>query len=141
MTTIHFSSTLNKLFAIGLLNLFLFSCSEGTEKTIPPQNTTVESTDTEPPASPSFNAEHMSVETFEIKDTVSGKSKGWGYNILADGRVVIHQPILPGISGNQPFSTEQKAKKTADFALNKMKATGSLPTIGENELDSLGVLK
>lgn len=95
----------------------------------------------ETPAPPPFNSQNMEVKTFELTDSTSGKSKGWGYDLYMDGHKTIHQPIIPGVAGNKSFKTEEQAKKTGNFAINKMKQTGSLPTISIKELDSLGVTK
>lgn len=93
------------------------------------------------PAPPSLNSQNMEVKTFELTDSTSGKSKGWGYDLYIDGHKTIHQPIIPGVAGNNSFKTEEQAKRTGNFAINKMKQTGSLPTISIKELDSLGVTK
>jgi hypothetical protein len=80
-------------------------------------------------------------KTFEVKDSSSKKMLGWGYDIFIDGKRTIHQPIIPAVPGNNSFSSEEKAKKTAEFAVGKMKSSGSLPTLSIEELDSLGVTK
>ncbi|OFY87800.1 MAG: hypothetical protein A3F72_08000 [Bacteroidetes bacterium RIFCSPLOWO2_12_FULL_35_15] len=95
----------------------------------------------ETPAPPSFNSQNMEVKTFELKDSASGKSKGWGYDLYMDGHKTIHQPIIPGVAGNNSFKTEEQAKRTGNFAINKMKQTGNLPTIAIKELDSLGITR
>jgi hypothetical protein len=89
---------------------------------------------------PAFTG-NMEVKTFEVKDSASQRSIGWGYDIYIDGKRGIHQPIIPAIPGNNPFKTEEKAMITGTFAMNKMKKTGSLPTLSVAELDSLGVTK
>lgn len=94
-----------------------------------------------PPQSPSINSQLLDLKTFEVKDKTTGKLLGWGYDIYIDGKRNIHQPIIPGIAGNNSFSSEEKAKTTGTFAINKMKQTGGLPTITIKELDSLGVTK
>lgn len=93
------------------------------------------------PQPPTINSQLLELKTFEVKDTTTGKSLGWGYDIYIDGKRNIHQPIIPGIPGNNSFSSEEKAKITGTFAINKMKQTGGLPTITTKELDSLGVIK
>lgn len=88
---------------------------------------------------PQISAGNIEVKTFEVKDS-SDKVQGWGYDIYTNGKKVIHQPIVPGIAGNNYFKTEEDARKTGLLAANKMRTTGSLPTLSPKELDSLGVI-
>lgn len=46
---------------------------------------------------------------------VSAAEKTWGYDILMDGKLFIHQPFAPGISGNRGFSTKEKAELAAQL--------------------------
>ncbi len=89
---------------------------------------------------PQIHSDNIEVKTFEVKDS-TGKSKGWGYDIFVDSKRMIHQPIIPAISGNNAFKTEKDAQKTGALAAEKIKTTGSLPTLSVKELDSLGVIK
>jgi hypothetical protein len=41
----------------------------------------------------------------------------WGYDILMDGKLFIHQPFAPGVSGNQGFSTKEKASSAAELVI------------------------
>jgi hypothetical protein len=40
-------------------------------------------------------------------------AQGWGYNILAGKKILIHQPMVPGKPGNKGFETEQQATAAA----------------------------
>lgn len=137
-----------RTFIYSLLGLFFvvsyYSCSNSHEQNNQEQVDVssagiVESTNT--PQPPTITSQSLELKTFEIKDTLSGKSLGWGYDIYIEGKRNIHQPILPGVPGNQHFSSEKDATITGTFAVNKMKQTGGLPTITIKELDSLGVTK
>jgi hypothetical protein len=64
----------------------------------------------------------------------------FGYQILKDGKLVIDQPTIPAIQGNQFFSTREKAQKTADYLTEKLKKGIFPPTLAVEELDSLDVL-
>ncbi len=138
----------NRISSYSILGLFVFpfffSCTNSigdeNQKNAALHNEQItETSDT--PQPPTFSSQSFEVKTFEIKDTVSGKSLGWGYDIYVDGKRNIHQPILPGVAGNKHFSSEEHATITGTFAVNKMKQTGGLPTITIKELDSLGVTK
>lgn len=132
------------IFFLFFSTSIFISCDHQEEnKNVAIENSSVPeiSSELETPAPPSFNSQNMEVKTFELTDSTSGKSKGWGYDLYMDGHKTIHQPIIPGVAGNSSFKTEEQAKRTGNFAINKMKQTGSLPTISIKELDSLGVTK
>lgn len=118
---------------------FITSCSSDSKNA--PEEQLPETREFIPAHDPPSLSGEISVKTFEVKDTLSGKSLGWGYDICIDGETRIHQPILPGVSGNQSFSSEEKAKITGEYAAKKMKNSGGLPTLTINELDSLGITK
>ena len=66
--------------------------------------------------------------------------KGYGYQILKDGKLIIDQQQIPAVQGNQYFTSEEDAKRTGELALKKIKEQMFPPTISIEELDSLGVL-
>ncbi len=66
---------------------------------------------------------------------------GYGYDILVNGKVYVHQPNIPAVQGNRGFSTEQAARKTASLVAFKIKNKILPPSIEVRELDSMGVLK
>jgi uncharacterized protein DUF4907 len=128
-----------------ITSCILSSCT-GQKKTDDPimENASVtpgtSSKKTTPPA-PSFSSVKMDMKTFEVKDSITGRSLGWGYDIYADDHKTIHQPILPGIPGNNYFKTEDQAKKTGSYVLEKMKKAGTLVSVTPEELDQLGITK
>ena len=65
---------------------------------------------------------------------------GWGYNILADGKVHIHQPFMPAVPGRQEFKTEEDAMKVGRLVVKKITENLS-PTISLKELDSMGLYR
>ena len=130
--------SLSFCFSLALFtSLTVSSCSSSDSTEKKDSNTSTENSATS--AVPQ-NAQLIEAKTFEVKDS-TGKSQGWGYDIYVDGHKNIHQPIIPSIPGNNSFKTESDAKKTGDFAAQKMKLTGSLPTLSIQELDSLGITK
>ena len=72
--------------------------------------------------------------------TVEYPSTGWGYQILQDGKLAIDQKHIPVIQGYKSFSSKEKAEKTGNFIVQKMKNGIFPPTLTEQELDSLEVL-
>ncbi|MEO5645432.1 MAG: DUF4907 domain-containing protein [Bacteroidia bacterium] len=83
-------------------------------------------------------AQDITFKTFIVKDSLD-KEKGWGYDLYVDGKRTIHQPLIPAVPGNDAFATEKDAKITGELAVQKMKLTGSFPTISIHDLDSLGI--
>ena len=49
-------------------------------------------------------------------------TQGWGYNIIAGQKILIHQPIIPGKSGNKGFETQQLAATAAQDMIAEIRA-------------------
>lgn len=64
--------------------------------------------------------------------------EGWGYDILTNDTVFIHQETIPAIEGRKPFQTKEDAKEISDLVLSKMHQR-KLPVINTGELDSCGI--
>jgi len=71
-----------------------------------------------------------------VKTFPSGN--GWGYNILTNDTVYIHQETIPAVQGLKPFATEAEAKTTGTLVVNKI-LKGKHPTVTIRELDSCKV--
>ena len=48
-------------------------------------------------------------------------AQGWGYNILVGERILIHQPMKPGVPGNKGYETEQQAAAAAQIVIGNIK--------------------
>ena len=68
---------------------------------------------------------------------IPGINKTWGYDILVDNRMKIHQPSIPGQPGNEGFKTKEQAEKVARLVIKKMKKGEMPPSIDANELKKL----
>jgi hypothetical protein len=66
-------------------------------------------------------------------------SNGYGYDIILNGHVYVHQPNIPALAGNNGFATSELAQKVADLVVNKIRNNILPPTLSVQELDSLGV--
>jgi hypothetical protein len=65
---------------------------------------------------------------------------GWGYNIVADGKVHIKQEYMPAAPGKQGFKSAADAMMVGNLVVKKI--TGNqMPTITLYELDSMGLYK
>jgi len=98
----------------------------------------------QPPASTvAFNLykdANLTVEVFKIDSIEHNGNRGWGYDIMVDGKIYIHQPNIPAIMGNNGFSSEEDAQEVGDFIIQKLKNNIIPPSVTPEELDSLGVL-
>ena len=64
----------------------------------------------------------------------------WGYDILKDDKIFIHQPFIPGMPGQAGFRTKQDAVKVARLVVEKIKKGEIPPTVTVEELKALRVL-
>ena len=67
--------------------------------------------------------------------------KTFGYDILLHGRPLIHQPNMPGLPGNEGFTTRERAQKVAEFVVKKIRKNEMPPTVTIEDLNSMGVSK
>ncbi|MDE3214208.1 MAG: DUF4907 domain-containing protein [Bacteroidota bacterium] len=63
---------------------------------------------------------------------------GWGYNIIADHKIYIHQDFIPAIQGYKTFRTREDALKAANLVIIKI-SSGKLPSLTKKEIDSLKI--
>ncbi len=110
---------MKKYLILILFAVMLISCKNNT-KSIQPT-----------PISQGYDT--LTYKTFRV-DT------GWGYDILRNGKVFIHQPFIPSVQGKFVFRTREDARKTAILVIHRMMERPGLPTLEVEELDSLGVL-
>jgi hypothetical protein len=64
---------------------------------------------------------------------------GWGYDILTDGKVYIHQEFIPAIPGRFGFKTEEDALKVGRKVISKI-SQKELPSISISDLKELGIV-
>lgn len=61
---------------------------------------------------------------------------GYGYEILRDQKVMIHQDCMPSVSGRQPFESKKRADQVAQVVLSKLKK-GEGPTVSMEEIKKM----
>ena len=61
---------------------------------------------------------------------------GWGYDILVNDTIVIHQESIPVLQGRQAFVEKEQAEKTAYLVISKMK-NGIPPTLTKFDLEKI----
>ena len=84
-------------------------------------------------ASPNFSTQ------FFLVDSINPK-QGFGYNILVDGAIFIHQTSIPAVPGNNVFATKEKAELVANLVIHKLQNNIMPPSVSKHELDSLNIL-
>lgn len=70
---------------------------------------------------------------------LNNTDKTFGYDILKNGKVFIHQTSIPVVQGNSGFKTKAIAQKVAVLVIQKMKKGEMPPSITLLELKSCGV--
>ena len=65
---------------------------------------------------------------------------GWGYDILVNDKLFIHQESVPAQQGKAGFPEKKQAEHTARLIINKMER-GELPTVTTFELEQIIALK
>ena len=65
----------------------------------------------------------------------------FGYDILLYGRPLVHQPNIPGLPGNEGFTTKERAQTVAEFVVKKIRNNEMPPTVTIEDLNAMGVLK
>ena len=68
----------------------------------------------------------------------NGKT-GFGYDILDQNKIIIHQPSVPGLPGNKGFSTKEDAGKVARLVIKKINKNIMPPTITQQDFKSLKI--
>jgi hypothetical protein len=76
--------------------------------------------------------------TYKIIDA---PGKTYGYDISADGRLMIHQNTIPGMPGNKGFTKKADAEKVAQLVISKIKKGEMPPTVTVEEMQKLKVIK
>jgi hypothetical protein len=65
-------------------------------------------------------------------------ASGWGYEILVDHKIFIHQEDIPAIAGKKAFLTKEDAMKTAGLVIEKI-VKGKQPAITKDDLTGLKI--
>jgi hypothetical protein len=68
---------------------------------------------------------------------IASANNTFGYDIYSDSKILIHQPSIPGMSGNNGFKQKQQAESVAKFVIDKIKKGIMPPTVSLAELKKL----
>jgi len=72
---------------------------------------------------------------------ISSTNNTFGYDIFVSGRQLVHQPCIPGLPGNEGFTTKKRARTVAEFVVKKIRNNEMPPTVAIEDLNNMGVLK
>lgn len=80
-------------------------------------------------------------EILQVKPFSIGS--GWGYDILKNNKLFIHQDMIPAIEGKKLFINKSEALIVGEFVIYKIKKGigAGLPQVTPQELDSLHITK
>ena len=76
-----------------------------------------------------------------IYKIIDAPKQTYGYDVFADGRLMIHQPSVPGLPGNEGFKTKEDASKVAALVIGKIRKGEMPPTVSIDEMKKLKVIK
>lgn len=80
---------------------------------------------------------YITVSAYENpKDEPAG---GFGYDLMSDGKSMIHQPHIPAISGLKGFASKEDAEKAGNLMKMKIEKGIMPPTVSVEELDSMKI--
>jgi hypothetical protein len=65
----------------------------------------------------------------------------FGYDILLYARPLVHQPNIPGLPGDEGFTTKERAQTVAEFVVTNIRNNAMPPTVTIEDLNNMGVLK
>ena len=80
-----------------------------------------------------WKKEHVLVELRPVKT-----AQGWGYDILANGKVFIHQPTVPAIQGQHSFRTKEGALAVGQKVVDRI-TQGQMPMVTTEEVQQMGI--
>lgn len=72
--------------------------------------------------------------------TLANSDRSFGYDIYVNGKLLIHQPTIPAVQGNNGFSSKDAVSKVALLVIGKIKKGEMPPTVSIDELEKLAVI-
>jgi hypothetical protein len=85
-------------------------------------------------AIPVFYNSRKQVE--EIRYQIFQEGAGWGYDIIQNDHLIIHQQYIPAIDQKKEFSSEIQARETATLVIAKLRGS-KFPTLSKAEVEQI----
>jgi len=63
-----------------------------------------------------------------------------GIRYILNGKLYIHLPYIPSISGDRYFASKMNAQKAAEIVAGKLRHKNFPPTVSKEELSFIGVI-
>jgi Domain of unknown function (DUF4907) len=83
---------------------------------------------------------YKKISTKKIDSQIFKTPTGWGYNITNNGKIKIHQNLIPAVAGMQSFATKEQAKTVANYIIATLQQhPTSFPIVTLEILDSLQI--
>ena len=141
-----------KHFLISVACLFAFTLVRAQQQAPPPVPAQMhqQPTPPQPPLSPASQQTGNAAQfpdgsayansnlTYNIIDAANNT---FGYDVLIDGKLIIHQSSIPAMPGNEGFKTKDDAAKVAEMVMYKIRKGEMPPTVSPEEMKELGVIK
>lgn len=70
---------------------------------------------------------------------IASANKTFGYDIYSDGKLMIHQPCIPSVPGNEGFRSKPEAERAARLVMGKIKKGEMPPSVTPEELKELNI--
>ncbi len=77
------------------------------------------------------------IQVIVFKNDVA--TNGYGYDIMVNGKKMIHQPNIPAVTGNRGFNSESDAQNAGALVKRKLLNKVMPPTISIDELNAIGI--
>lgn len=84
-----------------------------------------------------IRGEEYSYHVYQLDST--DEKSGYGFDILLNGKLFIHQRNVPAPEGMHAFDSEKNAIAVAKLIIRKLEKNIIPPTASVRELDSLGI--
>ncbi|MFI5132774.1 MAG: DUF4907 domain-containing protein [Chitinophagales bacterium] len=69
----------------------------------------------------------------KLSDKIFFNQSGWGYDILADDKIIIHQEFVPALPVQKGFNKKEYAEKAAQMVMQKIQEN-KMPALSKNDL-------
>jgi hypothetical protein len=115
--------------------IFLVSCKENSK----PEISNLNKNETTESLIAATEEKSPAVNTKYLSKIIYNDSIGYGYDIFANDKMYIHQPHIPGISGNRGFKNGEDAQKVSELMIEKLNNNIIPPTITIEELNQLNI--
>jgi hypothetical protein len=129
---------MKKIF-LFIISVALYSCSSENKK--PENENGMAQADTSKPRPNTYAKSSIEIKIFSNDSTADSFLHGFGYNVMIDGKLYVHQPNVPAVAGNNGFKFSESAKKAGDLVAYKIKNNIMPPSMTVHELDSVDALK